>query len=265
VAVDQALRDPSLAPAIPLVEVDETAARRTLRGQIARLESELSAAFVSAFPRTGIDFNVAGRGGPRLLSLGELERLRDDLADRVQQTRRQLAEQVEVEAANRLLLEEMLLEPGRHRWLRIDSVDIGEPGCRNWEVRPRLGIIGMLMGWWRVKVSSGCPLSSAEPELGSADVGTSKSKAPRCANAEPGRRFGSAALARRCRASRLAPAAAGRAAAPAVAPLPAGRALHPHRARARRDRRDQVGRERSRDGRRRARAVHGRHARVHAA
>ena len=27
-----------------------------------------------------------------------------------------------------------------------------------WQVRPRLGLIGMLMGWWQVKLSSGCPL-----------------------------------------------------------------------------------------------------------
>jgi hypothetical protein len=26
-------------------------------------------------------------------------------------------------------------------------------------VRPRLGLIGMLCGWWQVKLSSGCPLS----------------------------------------------------------------------------------------------------------
>jgi hypothetical protein len=26
-------------------------------------------------------------------------------------------------------------------------------------VRPRLGLIGMLMGWWQVKLSSGCPLA----------------------------------------------------------------------------------------------------------
>ena len=25
---------------------------------------------------------------------------------------------------------------------------------------PRLGLIGMLMGWWQVKLSSGCPLAS---------------------------------------------------------------------------------------------------------
>jgi hypothetical protein len=53
----------------------------------------------------------------------------------------------------------MLLAPERHRWERITSADLGEPGCRVWQVRPRLGLIGMLMGWWRVKISSGCPLA----------------------------------------------------------------------------------------------------------
>jgi hypothetical protein len=27
-------------------------------------------------------------------------------------------------------------------------------------VRPRLGLIGMLAGWWHVKLSSGCPLAT---------------------------------------------------------------------------------------------------------
>jgi hypothetical protein len=43
--------------------------------------------------------------------------------------------------------------------MRIGAEDIGETGCKYWEVRPRLGIIGMLMNWWRVKISSGCPLA----------------------------------------------------------------------------------------------------------
>ena len=30
-----------------------------------------------------------------------------------------------------------------------------------WYVKPRLGLIGMLMGWWEVKLSSGCPLAPA--------------------------------------------------------------------------------------------------------
>ncbi len=31
---------------------------------------------------------------------------------------------------------------------------------RHWHVRPRYGLLGMLMGWWRVKISSGCPLAA---------------------------------------------------------------------------------------------------------
>ena len=37
--------------------------------------------------------------------------------------------------------------------------DIGEPGCQHWHVRPRWRPLGMLMNWWRVVVSSGCPLA----------------------------------------------------------------------------------------------------------
>jgi hypothetical protein len=53
----------------------------------------------------------------------------------------------------------MLLEPGKHRFERIACSDLGDPGCGVWEVRPRLSLIGMLMGWWQVKLSSGCPLA----------------------------------------------------------------------------------------------------------
>jgi hypothetical protein len=53
----------------------------------------------------------------------------------------------------------MLASPADHKWLRISRADVGESGCGHWHSRPRLGPLGMLMGWWRVKVSSGCPLS----------------------------------------------------------------------------------------------------------
>ena len=54
----------------------------------------------------------------------------------------------------------MLLEPGRYKFVRVANRDLGEGGCGVWQVRPRLGLIGMLMGWWQVKLSSGCPLAS---------------------------------------------------------------------------------------------------------
>jgi hypothetical protein len=148
-------------PRYRTVEVDERAARRSLRRQVAKLERELAAAFVGSFPRLGIDFGTArAQGGPRMLSLGELERVRDELAERLVAVRHQLAERAEQEAAKRELLERMLLEPGRYKWVRVTARELGRGDCGAYHVRPRLGIVGMLMGWWQVRLSSGCPLAT---------------------------------------------------------------------------------------------------------
>jgi hypothetical protein len=144
----------------PDLERDELAARRSLRTQITRLERELSDAFVTAYPMGGLDHRSAERRhDPRLLDLGGLERVRDDLAERLRAARVTISGRAELQAANRLHLERMLLEPAKHRFARISCRDLGEPGCGVWQVRPRLGLIGMLMGWWQVKLSSGCPLA----------------------------------------------------------------------------------------------------------
>src|SRR3954447_25447443 len=111
---------------LPPVEVDERAARRSLRDQIAKLERELAAAFVGAFPRQGIDFGVArAPGGPRMLSLGELEDVRDALAERLVEVRRQLHQRAEEEEGKRELLERMLLEPARYKWGRVTGREGG--------------------------------------------------------------------------------------------------------------------------------------------
>ena len=157
---------PAQPPRSVEVEFDERAARRSLREQIAKLERELGDVLVSAYPRTGIDVSVRARGGPRLLSLGELERVRDALAGRLRGARAALAERTAVEEENRRLIERMMLAPARHKFVRVSREDIGERGCGHWEVRPRLGLVGMLMGWWQVKLSSGCPLSSGSRHEG---------------------------------------------------------------------------------------------------
>jgi hypothetical protein len=146
-------------PAVGDHVADEAPARRTLRGQIARLERELARLTPETKPIDRIAWSIGGEGGPRLLGIGELERVRDDLAERLHEVRETLAARAAREAEQRALLERMLRDPGRHRFLRISAADIGEPGCGVWHVRPRLGLIGMLMGWWHVKLSSGCPLS----------------------------------------------------------------------------------------------------------
>jgi hypothetical protein len=140
-------------------EVDERAARRSMLDQIAKLERELSALFCATYPRMGFDWSIPSRGGPRMLGMADLEQIRDQLADRLAENRALLGDRTYVESRNRRLIEEMMLAPEKHKWMRIGNEDIGESGCKYWEVRPRLGIIGMLMGWWRVKISSGCPLA----------------------------------------------------------------------------------------------------------
>lgn len=148
------------APDALRVGGDERLARAELRRQIGRLEGELSHLVVEAFPRIEIDAGVAvPHGEPRIVGLGELERVRDALAARIAEARLALREKTELETRNRELLSRMLVAPAKHKWVRVSSADIGESGCGHWHSLPRLGPLGMLMGWWRVKVSSGCPLS----------------------------------------------------------------------------------------------------------
>ena len=126
--------------------VDERAARADLRAQIARLDRELTHA-----PR--------GRRtrGPHLLSLEELEAERDALSDELARQEDARAEEQEAQERARRRLERMLADPPAHRFERVALADLGEPGCGVYAVRPRLGLIGMLAGWWQVKLSSGCP------------------------------------------------------------------------------------------------------------
>jgi hypothetical protein len=149
------------------VEVAERDVREALRRQIARLERESSAIVVDGFPHISPpdpsdppgsqELRGEAVAGPRLLTLAELERVRDRLAGHTQDLRRLAAERVEHERRARELLEAMQLEPGRHKFVRLPVRELGEGGCGVWEVRPRLGLIGMLAGWWQVKLSSGCP------------------------------------------------------------------------------------------------------------
>lgn len=142
------------------VGVDERLARNELRRQVGRLERELAGLFTEAFGRVALDHRVAAPAGqPRVLDLGELERLRDELSDRIAEARVSLAQRARVETDNRELLREVLATPSDFKWVKVTRADVGEPGCGGWHSRPWLGPIGMLMGWWRVKVSSGCPLA----------------------------------------------------------------------------------------------------------
>src|SRR5215210_219458 len=139
--------------------VGDRRVRDDLRRQIAMLEKRLGELFASAFPRKGFQWTVGAVGGPRVLDIAELERVRDALAVRLREAQLELGRRGEIEEDNRGLLESMIAEPDRYRWVRVSGEDVGERGCRHWHSRPRWGILGMLMGWWRVRLSSGCPLA----------------------------------------------------------------------------------------------------------
>jgi hypothetical protein len=156
-------RSPTDAQLVPLTGEDrrqaERAARASLRAQISRLEHELSGIVAGRFPFIAAPVTpIVAASGPSLLDLGELERSRDRLAARVQDMRGRVDERVEQERRAREQLKRMELEPGRYKFVRLPVSDLGQGGCGVWEVRPRLGLIGMLAGWWQLTLSSGCPL-----------------------------------------------------------------------------------------------------------
>jgi hypothetical protein len=116
----------------------EAPARRTLRMQIARLESELIAlpATASADPRR------AKSAGAVLPSVEELERTRDELVRRIRERRFTGGEEQE---RKRRLREEMLLDPAAHFGVTVSNAEVGEPGCTRWS------------SWFRLRISGGCP------------------------------------------------------------------------------------------------------------
>ena len=150
-----------LTPPPPLrarTGVDERAARAALHDQIERFERELAGHVTSAFPRSPIPPRIGGSRGATLQTLAELERRRDALSASVAIVRRELDALGEQQELARGRREAIMLDPGAHRWERVTNEDIGEPGCRQCHARPRFGFLGLLMNWWRVIISSGCPL-----------------------------------------------------------------------------------------------------------
>jgi hypothetical protein len=139
----------------------EGAARAALRGQIAHLERRLAATTFELWESRSVEqprgARTARPTAARLLTLGELEAVRDALVAQLHAGRRTLEQHGESHERARARLEAMLAEPDRHRYEVVRHSDLGEPGCGAYHVLPRLGLLGMLFGWWCVKLSSGCP------------------------------------------------------------------------------------------------------------
>lgn len=145
------------------VVIDERAARRDLRAQIDRLERALGRVRSDSVPRHGISLRVDMQPAKpgRVLGLAELERTRDAMVSALATASAALERRRMLETDYRELIREMERDPAAHKWERVSNLDLGEPGCKHWHSRPRWGVLGALMGWWRVKVSSGCPLPTS--------------------------------------------------------------------------------------------------------
>ena len=131
--------------------------RREFLRNIESLERELQQIIIALTPANRHTRTVPSAARPHLLSLAELEIVRDGLAAELDSVRETLAVQIHTRRDKRMLLKRMTEEPVKFRWARVTTVDLGEPGCRSWEVVPKLGPVGMLANWWRIRISSGCP------------------------------------------------------------------------------------------------------------
>lgn len=124
---------------------------------IERLERDLQQVLSALAPRNRPQPLSMSDARPHLLSMTELELVRDALTAELSRAEEILATQIHTRREKRSLLKRMTEEPVKFHWARVTTIDLGEPGCRSWEVVPKLGPVGMLANWWRVRVSSGCP------------------------------------------------------------------------------------------------------------
>ncbi len=140
------------------LEADDLGARRELRRQIGRLEAQLA-----SYSR---DLETLARPRrlnppePRIATVAELERTRDALLRQLGDARAEAAKRARRERRAREVRDAMVADPQSHRWEVVSAAETGEDGCKQWEVGPRLGPLGSLMSWWRVRVSGGCPLAA---------------------------------------------------------------------------------------------------------
>ena len=159
---------------VPDSATDERVGRQELRRQIARLEAQL-ASYPGDTRKPGEPTHPLLRPKGHVPDMAELERIRDDLIARLNRARAAAEHRGEEQGRARARLEGMAADPAAHKWEAVASEDLGEPGCSTWEVQPKWGPVGALMNWWRVKVSSGCPLTGPRE----AAIGGRRASGPR--------------------------------------------------------------------------------------
>jgi GntR family transcriptional regulator len=135
------------------LEADDVSARQELRRQIGRLEAQLASYRREIEPAA----QRVRPAEPRIANVAELERTRDALLTRLAEARAAATRRARRERRAREVRDAMVADPSAHRWEVVSAAETGEEGCAEWQVGSRLGPLGALMSWWRVKVSGGCP------------------------------------------------------------------------------------------------------------
>ena len=130
----------------PRTRPDERAARRSMLDQIERLEAELASLFCSTWPRKGFEWGCRAAPARACCRSGSSRSCATTWPTAWPDGRAALSDRTYAEEQNRRLIEEMLLDPEAHKWRRVSHEDIGEPGCRHWHVRPRMGLLGHARG-----------------------------------------------------------------------------------------------------------------------
>ncbi len=113
---------------------------------------------------------------PRIAGVAELSATRDSLLTETRRGSRhgRRSAQSQRERRAREVRDAIVADPAAHRWEVVSAAETGEEGCTTWQVSPRMGPLGALMSWWRIKVSGGCPLAAplaAANKRQSADTG----------------------------------------------------------------------------------------------
>jgi len=137
------------------LDAPEGAARRELRRQIGKLEAELAAYPPDQPASKPIPVTTPE---PRIAGVAELASTRDSLLAELAAARNAAAQRSRRERRAREVRDAIVADPAAHRWEVVSAVETGEEGCTTWQVAPRMGPLGALMSWWRIKVSGGCPL-----------------------------------------------------------------------------------------------------------
>ena len=140
------------------LEADEGAARRELRRQIGRIEAELASYTRDLEPSSAPQ--RLGGAEPRIADVATLSQTRDELLGQLAEARAAAIARTRRERRAREVRDAIVEDPAGHRWEVVSSAETGEEGCAVWQASPRMGPLGALMSWWRVKVSGGCPLAT---------------------------------------------------------------------------------------------------------